>query len=126
MDGMDTNTAATDAAIIADRPHFDLTDAGTAPAAETDGCGSSEHKCTCGAEDSADYPEFDVRTVPHAIRHASVFGAADAILEGGGLVIVAPHDPLPLLGQLEARHPGRFTITYLDRTPDAVRVQLTR
>lgn len=125
---MDTNTAATDAAIIADRPHFELTDAGTVPAsaAATGGCGSSDHTCTCGAEDSADYPEFDVRTVPHAIRHASVFGAADAIAVGGGLVIVAPHDPLPLLGQLEQRHPGRFTVTYLDRTPDAVRVQLTR
>ncbi|MFC5928362.1 DUF2249 domain-containing protein [Cryobacterium melibiosiphilum] len=122
---MDTNTAATDAAIIADRPHFDLTDAAPAAAAQT-GCGSTEHKCSCGAEDSIDYPEFDVRTVPHAIRHATVFGAADAIAAGSGLVIVAPHDPLPLLGQLEARHPGRFTITYLDRTPEAVRVQLTR
>src|SRR5699024_6734078 len=34
--------------------------------------------CTCGEHDSAAPPELDVREVPHAIRHATVFGAFDA------------------------------------------------
>ena len=79
--------------------------------------------CGCG-ETSTAAPELDVRTIPHSIRHATVFGAWSAIPAGGSLVIVAPHDPKPLLNQLAER--GPLSVTYLDEGPDAWRLQLTR
>lgn len=88
------------------------------------GCGG---ECTCGHQDSRDsLPELDARQVPHAIRHATIFGALDSVASGSGIVLVAPHDPLPLLQQLEARSPGRFTIAYLERGPEAWKIQFVR
>ncbi|WP_436007414.1 DUF2249 domain-containing protein [Knoellia sp. LjRoot47] len=87
------------------------------------GCGGA---CACGESDGADYPELDARDVPHAIRHATIFGALDGVEPGGGLVLVAPHDPLPFLRQLEGRAPGAFTVEYLERGPEAWRLQLVR
>jgi uncharacterized protein (DUF2249 family) len=46
-----------------------------------------------------------------------VFGAFDAIAAGNSLVLVAPHDPLPLLRQLSERADGRLEVTYLQRGP---------
>lgn len=82
--------------------------------------------CGCGEEDSGELPELDARQVPHAIRHATIFGALDAVRPGGGLVLVAPHDPLPLLAQLEQRAPGEFSIEYLERGPEKWRLALVR
>lgn len=84
------------------------------------------HACGCGETDAAGYPELDARAVPHAIRHATIFGALDGVRPGGGLVLVAPHDPLPMLAQLERRSPGTFTVEYLQRGPEAWRLQLVR
>lgn len=87
------------------------------------GCGGH---CTCGEVDTAEYPELDARSVPHAIRHATIFGALDSVAPGGGMVLVAPHDPLPLLAQLEQRSPAQFEFSYLERGPEAWRIQLVR
>ncbi|CCK25868.1 hemerythrin HHE cation binding domain-containing protein [Streptomyces davaonensis JCM 4913] len=86
------------------------------------GCGGT---CGCGGSDGTDVPELDVRTVPHSIRHATVFGAIAAVPSGRAMVLVAPHDPLPLLGQIEDRHPGAFAVDYLERGPEAWRLLLT-
>lgn len=88
------------------------------------GCGG--HSCSCGEVDPGDLPELDARFVPHAIRHATVFGALDAVRPGGGLVLVAPHDPLPLLAQIEKRAPGRYSIDYLERGPETWRLAFIR
>ena len=94
------------------------------PDAVDDGHGAV---CGCGGSDGEqDAPVLDVRDVPHAIRHATVFGAVGAVPVTGSLVLVAPHDPLPLLGQLEQREPGVFGVSYDQRGPDAWRVRLTR
>ncbi|WP_282944885.1 DUF2249 domain-containing protein [Cellulomonas endometrii] len=79
--------------------------------------------CGCGGHDEAD-PVLDVRAIPHAIRHATVFGAFDAIPEGGSLVIVAPHLPTPLLAQLAERAPVDAEV--LVDGPEAWHVRLTR
>ncbi|HET9498634.1 MAG TPA: DUF2249 domain-containing protein [Marmoricola sp.] len=84
------------------------------------------HTCGCGGHDEAGYPELDARAVPHAIRHATVFGALDAVQPGGGMVLVAPHDPLPLLAQAEQRAPGAFEVSYLERGPEAWRLLFRR
>ncbi|RNE64097.1 DUF2249 domain-containing protein [Cryobacterium tepidiphilum] len=92
----------------------------------TDASARPGHSCECGILDEPDYPAFDVRPVPHAIRHATVFGALESIAVGGGLILVAPHDPLPLLAQIEDRMPGRFAVSYLERVPEAWRLLFVR
>jgi uncharacterized protein (DUF2249 family) len=90
----------------------------------TESTGHAGHgACSCG-EQGADAPELDVRPIPHAIRHAAVLGAWSAIPTGGSLVLVAPHDPRPLLAQIAERE-GPVTVTYLDEGPDAWRLRLT-
>lgn len=86
---------------------------------------AADHVCECGVVDEPELPELDVRTVPHAIRHATVFGALDAVHAGAGMILIAPHDPLPLLAQIEQRTPGRFEVSYLERGPQAWRLQLS-
>lgn len=81
--------------------------------------------CSC-AEPDDEFPPLDVRQVPHSIRHAIVFGALDAVKPGLGIVLIAPHDPRPLLAQIEARHPGRFDVDYLVRKPAEVHIRFTR
>jgi uncharacterized protein (DUF2249 family) len=91
----------------------------------TDGCGG--HTCGCGESDVAGaYPELDVRAVPHAIRHATVFGALKAVPPGGGMVLVAHHDPIPLLAQVEHRFSGAFVTSYLERGPEVWRIAFDR
>ncbi len=82
------------------------------------------HACTC--HDDGGEPELDARTIPHAIRHATIFGALDAVAPTATLILVAPHEPLPLLGQIGQRSPGAFDIEYLQRGPDAWRLRFTR
>jgi uncharacterized protein (DUF2249 family) len=81
--------------------------------------------CACGHED-AETIVLDARTIPHAIRHATIFGALGVIRPGFALDLIAPHDPLPLLAQLERTHPGAFTVSYLERGPEAWTIRLTR
>lgn len=91
------------------------------------GCGGD---CGCGHQDNGNaagvLPELDARAVPHAIRHATIFGALDSVAAGGGMMLVAPHDPLPLLAQLEQRSPGLFSVDYLERGPEAWRIRFVR
>ena len=87
---------------------------------------AGSHSCNCGEKDSAGYPELDARAVPHAIRHATIFGALDAVRPGGGMILVAPHDPLPLLAQIEQRSPGAFDVSYVERGPEAWRLAFVR
>jgi uncharacterized protein (DUF2249 family)/iron-sulfur cluster repair protein YtfE (RIC family) len=98
-------------------------DAHPVAASEPEGHG---HSCGCGEVDGEELPELDARSVPHAIRHATIFGALDAVRPGNGLVLVAPHDPLPLLKQVEQRAPGAFSVDYLERGPEAWRLRFLR
>ncbi|MFU8841184.1 MAG: DUF2249 domain-containing protein, partial [Nitriliruptoraceae bacterium] len=87
----------------------------------------ASHGHTCGCHDEASVaPELDARVIPHAIRHATIFGALGAVAPASQLILVAPHDPLPLLRQIEQRWPAAFDIEYLERGPDAWRLRFTR
>jgi uncharacterized protein (DUF2249 family) len=97
--------------------HRTLDDANEAPAAA--------HTCACGGHDET-MPELDVQTIPHAVRHAAIFGALEALQRGSGLIISATHDPVPLLTQLGQRHPDAFEVDYLDRGPERWRIRLVR
>lgn len=57
------------------------------------GGASTGSGCGCGCAPEAGDPELDVRGVPHALRHGTVFGALGAVPAGEAMVLVAPHDP---------------------------------
>jgi uncharacterized protein (DUF2249 family) len=97
-----------------------------APAAPAATAAPAAGSCGCGGHDDEEIPVLDVRSVPHAIRHATVFGAFDAVPDGGSLLLVAPHDPLPLLRQLSTRAGGALAVDYEERGPEAWRLRLTR
>jgi len=104
--------------LLGDAPETADADAGSV------GCGG--HTCSCGEVDDPGYPELDVRSIPHAIRHATIFGALESVRPGAGLELVAPHDPLPLLDQVNQRWPGAFSVSYGERGPEAWRLSLVR
>ncbi|MPV36806.1 DUF2249 domain-containing protein [Georgenia subflava] len=87
---------------------------------------AAAHAGGCNCEHDDNVPSLDVRAVPHAIRHATVFGALSAIAPGFAMDLVAPHNPLPLLAQIEQREPGAFAVEYLQEGPDAWTLRLTR
>ena len=108
---------------------FDVATHATAaqPAADVAAGAAGEGGCGCGHQDGeTDLPELDARAIPHAIRHGVIFGALDSLVSGGGMVLVAPHDPLPLLAQLEQRSTGLFSIDYVERGPESWRVRFIR
>ncbi|TQL45054.1 uncharacterized protein (DUF2249 family) [Homoserinimonas aerilata] len=81
--------------------------------------------CACGHhEDEA--LVLDTRQIPHAIRHATIFGALDSLAVGISLDLVANHNPLPLLAQLAQRHPDAFETAYIDDGPELWTLRLTR
>lgn len=86
--------------------------------------GPAEAACECGVGDDPELPELDLRPVPPAIRHATVFGALDSLRPCEGLVLVAAHDPLPLLAQIRQRSGDRFAVRYLQRGPGDWRLKL--
>ena len=65
------------------------------------------------------YP-FDARGIAKRFRHAAIFGALDALQPGETMRFVNDHDPLPLLGQLQARYGERVAIEYRRREPGEI------
>ena len=85
----------------------------------------AQHTCACGHDDT-ERIVLDSRAIPHAIRHATIFGALGAIQPGFALDLIASHNPLPLLGQLESSRPGDFLVSYLEDGPETWTIRLTR
>lgn len=81
--------------------------------------------CNCGGHDES-LPELDARVIPHAIRHAAIHGVVDSLQPGAAFVLVAPHNPVPLLAQIEQRHGDAMTIDYVQTGPDAWKLKITR
>lgn len=65
------------------------------------------------------YP-FAARGVAKRFRHAAIFGALDSLNAGETMRFVNDHDPLPLLGQLQARYGEAVNIEYRQREPGAL------
>ncbi|MBD2760615.1 DUF2249 domain-containing protein [Yimella sp. cx-573] len=81
--------------------------------------------CACGCTESG-IPELDVRPVPHPLRHGAVFGALSSVRPGAAMVLIAPHDPKPLLAQIAEREGDAVEVTYLVEGPDAWHLKLAR
>lgn len=88
----------------------------------------TESRSSCGChEHNEAIPALDVRTIPHAIRHATVFGALDSLsTPGAAMELIAHHDPLPLLAQIDARYQGAFEVEYKEQGPEQWRLCFTR
>ncbi|HWC21409.1 MAG TPA: DUF2249 domain-containing protein [Flexivirga sp.] len=84
------------------------------------------HSCRCGCSDNADLPELDTRTIPHALRHGAVFGALATLRPGQGLVLIASHDPKPLVAQIAEGTDGAIAVSYLVEGPEAWHLRMIR
>ncbi|MEO8907151.1 MAG: DUF2249 domain-containing protein [Microbacteriaceae bacterium] len=102
------------------RTTLPLVSAGTTANAHEDGTA-----CTCGEENDK-HVVLDGRLIPHAIRHATIFGALDSLEVGASLTLIVDHRPSPLLAQLEQRSPGAFTVEFILDEPREVAVRFTR
>lgn len=66
----------------------------------------------------------DVRSLVPAQRHEKIFQLVNALAPGASFILVNDHDPKPLYYQLEAEYPKQFSWTYLERGPEAWRVEI--
>ncbi|MGN5734844.1 DUF2249 domain-containing protein [Arthrobacter psychrochitiniphilus] len=82
--------------------------------------------CACGGHDEPGLSELDTRVIPHAIRHATIFGALEGLNPGKGILLIANHNPLPLLAQLEQRSAGKFDVTYVENGPELWKLSMVR
>jgi uncharacterized protein (DUF2249 family) len=100
------------------------------------GCGGGGGGCGCGGDAAGAAaapaavltidPRLDVRELPHGQRHARVLAALDSLADDAGLVLVAPHAPLPLLAEIDARYGGRVAAEWLQEGPDVWQIRLHR
>lgn len=81
--------------------------------------------CTCG-EHETQVPTLVAGEIPHAIRHGAIIGALHQLPAGGSMDLVAPHDPVPLINQIEQLSPGGFERTYLVEGPQDWTIRFTR
>jgi uncharacterized protein (DUF2249 family) len=71
-------------------------------------------------------PDLDVRDMPPAQRHETIFATYKDLAPGAAFVLVNDHDPKPLRYQFEAQYPGEFTWDYLEAGPRTWRVRIGR
>lgn len=69
---------------------------------------------------------IDIRHLVPADRHSRIFQLVNDLAPGRSFVFVNDHDPKPLYYQLEAEYPEQFSWTYLERGPEAWRVEIGR
>jgi uncharacterized protein (DUF2249 family) len=69
---------------------------------------------------------LDVRTVPHAQRHARVLTAISELAADGALVLIAPHAPIPLLAEIDRRFPAQIDTEWLQEGPEVWQIRLHR
>lgn len=69
---------------------------------------------------------LDVRPMPPAVRHETIFERLDALDTGETLRLVNDHDPVPLRYQLEATRPDQFRWEYVEKGPEEWAVDITK
>lgn len=70
-------------------------------------------------------PTLQANLIPHAIRHGAIHGALSTRQVGESLILVAPHNPVPLLREVEARE-EKFELEYLKEEPREYHIKFTR
>lgn len=80
--------------------------------------------CDCHAHEPA-IPAIDAGAIPHALRHGAVHGALNTLQPGESMILIAPHNPLPLLEEIDAR-PEEFERSYTKQGPEDWHIKFTR
>lgn len=68
-----------------------------------------------------DIPTLNASEIPHAVRH----GALGTLNVGESMILIAPHNPVPLLKEIEAREES-FDLAYLKEEPQDFHIKFTR
>ncbi|GBD24105.1 hypothetical protein HRbin29_01778 [bacterium HR29] len=68
--------------------------------------------------DEGDEKVLDVRAMPPAQRHPTIFATFEALAPGESFLLVNDHDPKPLFYQFQAERPGQFEWTPLETGPE--------
>ncbi|MBI2925134.1 MAG: DUF2249 domain-containing protein [Verrucomicrobia bacterium] len=69
---------------------------------------------------------IDVRVIPPRQKHPTIFNAWLNLPDGGAILLVNDHDPLPLYYQFACEYAGNFHWEYLERGPDTWRVRISK
>lgn len=75
--------------------------------------------------DTTEIPTLVAAMIPHALRHGAIHGALGTREPGQAMILVAPHNPTPLLREIEARD-EEYTVEYLQEGPDDWHLKFTR
>lgn len=78
------------------------------------------------AMEITDEQTLDVRQIPPADKHPTIFETFDELAPGEGFIIVNDHDPKPLYYQFQAERPGEMEWEYLQQGPEVWKVKLTK
>jgi len=78
------------------------------------------------AEELAEIPAIDVRTIPPQERHPRIFSMLEALEPGHAFAVVSDHEPRPLQDQIEAGFPNVFGWTYVEQGPEVWRAVISR
>lgn len=84
-----------------------------------------QSSCQCGHE-SSETPVLDVREIPHLIRHGAVMGSLRQLQPGASFVLVAHHDPKPLLAQITDEFADTVAYEYVESGPEAWKIAMTK
>ena len=66
-------------------------------------------------------PTLNASEIPHAVRH----GALGTLNVGESMILIAPHNPVPLLKEVEAREEN-FELDYLKEEENDFHIKFTR
>jgi uncharacterized protein (DUF2249 family) len=69
---------------------------------------------------------LDVRHIPPPQKHPTIFQAFDRLAPGQAFILINDHDPKPLYYQFMHEREGQFSWEYLEKGPEAWRVQIGR
>ncbi|MCL4449080.1 MAG: DUF2249 domain-containing protein [Actinobacteria bacterium] len=94
-------------------------------AVKTDGDIESEgDKGNKGAREVVGPYVLDVRNLPPAQRHQTIFATFNGLAPLASFVLVNDHDPKPLYYQFNAEYTGEFGWEYLESGPEVWRVRI--
>jgi uncharacterized protein (DUF2249 family) len=70
--------------------------------------------------------KFDVRQIPPAERHHSIFHRFGTLRPGEAMELINDHDPRPLYMQFQFMHGHGFSWTYLEQGPAVWRIRISK
>jgi len=68
----------------------------------------------------------DVRPLAPREKHPTIFGVWNQLPEGGAMILINDHDPVPLYYQFACEHSGAFKWEYLESGPEVWRVRISK